>query len=225
MLQGRSREDRRIVEAAMHDEVLVGKGLAHVFEGPGAFLGNQLVRHDDTDLRPLHLVQGQVHADIVDHVADAAAADQQHRGIEKPCHPGVAQAEHRADAAVAGTFDDQEITVLFELCAGVDQLFFELGPGDHTIDDIARIPRLNNHRRHQAEIILKAVDLGDQCGILVDPGIAYQGRFWPDRFDETDSAVFLACQVDQGEAGGGLAAVLAGRRYEDFTCHVRALCD
>ena len=113
---------------------------------PLALVGDQLVGHDQTHAGAGFAVEGQIEGDIVDDMADAAAGDHHHRCADHLCHAGVVQSQHRADAAVAGPLDDEEVATPVQFGNGVEDLCLEGGGRTHAVEQLPGGFRLQDHR-------------------------------------------------------------------------------
>ena len=126
----------------------------------------------------------------------------------------IGEIEDRADAGVAGPFDDDEIllpggAVERVLDAPDEQLvvrFLDVAPGEI---------RLDRDRAHRLQRRVDAEGLVDQDGVFVDLLAIDLHEALADRLDEADAPYAFAQRGEKAERGGGLAVVLIRRGDED----------
>ena len=81
--------------------------------------------------------QCHVEVDVVDHAADAGIGDQQDRRVEQLGHATIVEADHRTDPAMAGPFDDQQITAFFQFAGGIEQFLLQVSGRHFSVENLA----------------------------------------------------------------------------------------
>ena len=137
-----------------------------------------------------------------------------HLALEQLGDARIREVEDRADAGVAGAFDDDEVLFPRRAVEGIldapDEEFVV-----RVLDVAAREIRLDGDRAHRLERRVDAEGLVDQHGVLVDALAFDFDEALADRLDETDAPAPLSQRGEKAERGGGLAVVLLRGGDED----------
>ena len=206
---GGGGQQRLVGHHAQHLDPLALQAQAHVLAHLGELVRQHLVDDDPQQRHALLVEERLVEHHLVDGLADAGAADQDHRRAQQAGHLGVGQVDHRAHPRVPGPLHEHEIPALR---AALERLLHPGGQlaGGAFADVALGEPRGDGHRAHVRQGAAGVEQRVDQDGVLVHLVPADRVHLLPDGFDVAHPRVARAHPLHQPQDRGGLAFVLPG---------------